>query len=99
MAPPDAASAACGLAAAAAAAIEASSRATSSGLLRGSSSSRGTGGMAKFARQGRIRQGSPVRSEQGSCGGAPRRVLARGRVEWPKPTVIAIGSAAQARQG
>jgi len=99
MAPPDAASAACGLAAdaAAAAAIEASSRARSSGLLRGSSSSRGTGGVAKFARQGRIRQGSPTRIEQGSCGGAPRRVLARGRVEWPKPTVIAIGSAA--RQG
>jgi len=99
MAPPDAASAACGLAAAAAAAIEASIRARSSGILRGSSSSRGAGGVAKFARQGRMRRGSPIRHEQGSCGGAPQRVLARGSVEWPKPTVIAIGIGGARRQG
>jgi len=95
MAPPDAASAACGLAVAAAAVTEASSRARSSGLPKSSSSSRGAGGVAKFARQGRMRRASPVRHEQGSCGVAPPRVLARGSVavEWPKPTVIVIGGA------
>jgi hypothetical protein len=65
MAPPEAASAACGLAAAAAAAAAASSRARSSGLFRGSSPM-GAGAVAKDARQvRRSRLGSPRRRQQG----------------------------------